>query len=373
MAAVANNPTFAKKAGIKPSVGEEFMKADKGKKFAKGGKIRRYDEGGGVREGRNANIDEDTRARALAWAARGGEKEKDTEGGMSSRSVLASTYDEPMEEPRHEVAAPAPAKKQSFGEAFRDARANGQSTFTWNGGTYGTEMAKPAARPAAAPQRAAESPVMRRQMESTGARGVGPMIDSIMSGGVGTPARRTEASESRRPSESHRGSGRSQGAGDEPKKRAQAGAAGAGRSASAGDYPKQRANNARYADQRQVKESWVKPRKADSSIDPSAFKRGGHVFAKGGNVKMKETMGPRGMGMDVEKGSNKLTSFGESAVQKRGRTKGMQPQMAKGPGPSGLKAFAKGGHVSSASGRADGIASKGKTKGRMVMCKGGKM
>ena len=37
MAAVAKNPAFAKKVGIKPSVGEEFLKADKGKKFGSGG------------------------------------------------------------------------------------------------------------------------------------------------------------------------------------------------------------------------------------------------------------------------------------------------------------------------------------------------
>ena len=37
MAAVANNPKFAKQVGIKQSVGEDFMKADKGRKFAKGG------------------------------------------------------------------------------------------------------------------------------------------------------------------------------------------------------------------------------------------------------------------------------------------------------------------------------------------------
>jgi hypothetical protein len=37
MAAVANNPKFAKKAGIPQSVGEEFMKADKGKNFRAGG------------------------------------------------------------------------------------------------------------------------------------------------------------------------------------------------------------------------------------------------------------------------------------------------------------------------------------------------
>ena len=37
MAAIANNPKFAKKVGIPQSVGEEFNKADKGKKFKKGG------------------------------------------------------------------------------------------------------------------------------------------------------------------------------------------------------------------------------------------------------------------------------------------------------------------------------------------------
>jgi len=37
MAAVAKNPAFAKKVGIKSSVGEEFLKADKGRKFGSGG------------------------------------------------------------------------------------------------------------------------------------------------------------------------------------------------------------------------------------------------------------------------------------------------------------------------------------------------
>jgi len=37
MAAVANNPKFAKKVGVSKTVGEEFMKADKGRKFREGG------------------------------------------------------------------------------------------------------------------------------------------------------------------------------------------------------------------------------------------------------------------------------------------------------------------------------------------------
>ena len=102
---------------------------------------------------------------------------------------------------------------------------------------------------------------------------------------------------------------------------------------------------------------------------------------KGGVMKAKETMGPRTMAMDVEAGSNKLTKFGESAVQKRGHTKG------KNLGDDGtkkgieteknIKTFSKGGMCGggktmkkmstggSASSRADGIASKGKTRGKM--------
>jgi hypothetical protein len=37
MAAVAKNPQFAKKVGLKPSVGEDFLEADKGRKFRSGG------------------------------------------------------------------------------------------------------------------------------------------------------------------------------------------------------------------------------------------------------------------------------------------------------------------------------------------------
>ena len=37
MAAIANSPAFAKKAGVPQSVGQDFSAADKGRKFAKGG------------------------------------------------------------------------------------------------------------------------------------------------------------------------------------------------------------------------------------------------------------------------------------------------------------------------------------------------
>ena len=40
MAAVANNPAFAKKAGISTSVGKDFLNADKGRTFSKGGEMK---------------------------------------------------------------------------------------------------------------------------------------------------------------------------------------------------------------------------------------------------------------------------------------------------------------------------------------------
>jgi len=40
MAAVANNASFAKKAGVPQSVGKDFAEADKGKKFGKGDNTR---------------------------------------------------------------------------------------------------------------------------------------------------------------------------------------------------------------------------------------------------------------------------------------------------------------------------------------------
>ncbi len=43
MAAVANNPKFAKKARVPRSVGEEFLTADKGKKFKEGGTMKHSD------------------------------------------------------------------------------------------------------------------------------------------------------------------------------------------------------------------------------------------------------------------------------------------------------------------------------------------
>ena len=43
MAAVANNPAFAKKSNVPQSVGKEFINADKGRKFKEGGDMKHSD------------------------------------------------------------------------------------------------------------------------------------------------------------------------------------------------------------------------------------------------------------------------------------------------------------------------------------------
>ena len=48
MEAIAHNPSFAKKVGIKQSVGKEFASADKGKTFKQGGDMKKMAKGGGV-------------------------------------------------------------------------------------------------------------------------------------------------------------------------------------------------------------------------------------------------------------------------------------------------------------------------------------
>ena len=135
----------------------------------------------------------------------------------------------------------------------------------------------------------------------------------------------------------------------------------------------------------EMKKEMAEDKKQDVAMIKKAFKehdaqehKGGKgtkiTLAKGGI--MKETMGPRTMAKDVEAGSNKLTKFGQSAVQKRGMTKGknlgdsgpIEPiqamKMAKGGMCGGGKAMKKMSAGGSASSRADGIASKGKTKGK---------
>jgi len=126
-----------------------------------------------------------------------------------------------------------------------------------------------------------------------------------------------------------------------------------------------------------MKEDMKMDKAQDKAMIKKAFKehdaqehkggKGTKLALKKGGMAMKESMGPRTMAKDIEAGSNKLTKFGQSAVQKRGMTKGtnlgdsgpsmgMMGGMKKG---GKIKKMASGGMTSS---RADGVAQRGKTK-----------
>jgi len=85
MAAVANNPAFAKKVGISKSVGEEFMKADKTKKFGSGGALKAVDssDNPGL-----SKLPTEVRNK-MGYMKKGGMAKKYKEGGMMDKKDMA--------------------------------------------------------------------------------------------------------------------------------------------------------------------------------------------------------------------------------------------------------------------------------------------
>ncbi len=101
MAAVANNPQFARRAGVPQSVGREYMKADEGRSFKKGGdlvsncgtrrkkaggKIKGYNMGGSLKAVPQGNpglgkLPEGVRNK-MGYKAAGGKIKGMKEGGM---------------------------------------------------------------------------------------------------------------------------------------------------------------------------------------------------------------------------------------------------------------------------------------------------
>ena len=88
MAAVANNPAFAKKVGIPQSVGQEFNKADKGKTFKEGGTMKKMVKK--MNDGGMPMVEKDGK-KVPAFAADG--KGKMKKGGMAHSDI---TKDKPM-------------------------------------------------------------------------------------------------------------------------------------------------------------------------------------------------------------------------------------------------------------------------------------
>jgi len=85
MEAVAHNPSFAKKAGVPQSVGQDFSKADKGKTFKQGGNMKKMNMGGyadggmPMKDGKPAFVGD-----GKGKMAKGGMAKKMAGGGMTS-------------------------------------------------------------------------------------------------------------------------------------------------------------------------------------------------------------------------------------------------------------------------------------------------
>jgi hypothetical protein len=86
---VANNPAFAKKAGVPQSVGKDFNEADKGRKFSKGGDMKKMNMGGMTMVNKGGKMVPDFAADGVGKMAHGGMTKADMkqDKGMMQKAV----------------------------------------------------------------------------------------------------------------------------------------------------------------------------------------------------------------------------------------------------------------------------------------------
>jgi len=92
MAAIANSPSFAKKAGVPQSVGKDFNDADKGK-FSKGGDMKKmnmggYADGGMSMVNKGGKMVPSFAADGVGKMAKGGMMHKMPDGKMMKNSAM---------------------------------------------------------------------------------------------------------------------------------------------------------------------------------------------------------------------------------------------------------------------------------------------
>jgi hypothetical protein len=125
MAAIANSPSFAKKAGVPASVGKDFVTADKGKKFSKGGDMKKMNMGGYAEGGLNmvnkgGKMVPDFAADGVGKMAKGGMAHKDVKMDKKMMQKAVNKHEGRLHKGQ-------PMTKLAAGGAFRKS-ANGIAT-----------------------------------------------------------------------------------------------------------------------------------------------------------------------------------------------------------------------------------------------------
>jgi hypothetical protein len=137
------------------------------RKFKDGGKVQTSSDtarklatemGGYKKGGKVKQIDVDMKGLEEMSRPRASLPKADLESKVMEGRNLAATR-------KREAEETAP-KKQSFGEAFAAARKRGDKTFSWNGGSYGTQLKGETTKSARAPTRAAATPSTKGMSDS---------------------------------------------------------------------------------------------------------------------------------------------------------------------------------------------------------------
>jgi hypothetical protein len=300
--AAAHNPAIAKSSGIKQADAERMSK--EGLKKAKGGAVPAMINRQDTRHGKMDMPYQ--KLNRFAGMKEGGvmKKRRFDEGGDVERLGEEG-------------------ETQSFGDAFKEARGTGASTFTWRGKKYTTEMAKPAAKPVAKP---AAKPAAKEESVAKEDAYSKAQKDSFL----GSPGKYLSA-----PIKSLRermSSGNQQAF----KPRDRGFRKGGAIMRSKREIGKDQMGMAPYKKGGEMESKammkkeigFMQKKGAPASMikHEKAEMKG---YKKGGSIK--ETMGPRNMSQDVEGGYKaKHLKHGEHSEQKRGHTKGTVVKMAAG-------------------------------------------
>lgn len=364
MAAIANNPAFAKKVGVPQSVGKDYAAADKGKKFAaggalakvnkqdtrhgamdmpfkklnkfagmkKGGKIKRYEDGGDVDEG----------LKSYAEPQKSVETGQGKQGKLEDLKIPDRTP-RPAAKPAAKPAAPAAKPAEARATPSESTNAGAASSMAPRG-----QLGRLAAKSAGLSDEAKEEAGKRTGLAIASFVPVGRALQGLHKLGTGIKAERAERAASSM-------SGRV-----------------AERQA---EMAKARSARVEQARKEARREAEYDARRASDM--EAGYKKGGMTkrFAKGGMMKESKAMVGKEVAFMKKKGAPASMIKHEKAemsgmkkggmakyargggIESKGKTKGTMVKMAAG----GVVKFARGG----------GIESKGKTKGKMITMKGG--